>query len=791
MKFVSGIVRILSCAAILAVSAGPWLRDAQADQQKRFDGVEITIGVMKADAIGRPAHMHAESWEARTGGKVKIVEYPFGELFQNFHDALSAENGAYDLIFYAPAWAGDFHAWLADIPADVAEDESFDDIHPVYRDRLMKWGDRSIAITVDGDLFLGYYRKDLFEDSTHRAEFRAAYGYELAAPDTWSQYRDIAEYFSGKTGPEGGKLYGTVEAFARGGQQFWNLFARASAYANHPAYPGAQFFDPDSMQSQIDNPAWVRAVRDYAEILQFAPPGALNFGISEARVPFIEGQTAMILDWGDTGPLSADAERSKIAGNVGFFVLPGAMEAWDYVAQQWTAMDRPHKAPFLAFGGWVGSVPKASRNQAAAWDFLMWYSSPENSLSDVVTSGTGVNPYRFTHFTNIDAWNTALTRRTASEYLGVLRASLDSPHAALDLRIPGFFKYTEALELELERVLKGEGSADLALARVTAEWERITEDLGRDRQKTFYRASMGFPPHKTDGKKTYVIGFSQATTTEPWRLLFNKLLRDEAAKYSNIDLRVADGLDDVDKQVRDVEEFIAAGVDAILISPKVASGLTAVVNKADAAGIPVIVLDRDLANDRYRQFIGGDNKLIGRAAGEYAVQLLGGKGQAKGVVVEIWGGMKSTPAQDRHDGFHEIIDAEPGITMAIEPVDGDWKQDKGYEIMADALAQNSQIDLVYAHNDPMAFGAYQAAKDEGRETGIYILGIDAIPGEGVKWVNDGILTATFLYDTPGDEGIQQALRILAGAPIAKRITLLTMTIDKSNARDILDAHGIH
>ena len=90
----------------------------------------------------------------------------------------------------------------------------------------------------------------------------------------------------------------------------------------------------------------------------------------------------------------------------------------------------------------------------------------------------------------------------------------------------------------------------------------------------------------------------------------------------------------------------------------------------------------------------------------------------------------------------------------------------------------------------MAFGAYLAAKDEGREGNIFVLGIDGIPREGVKWVHEGILTATFLYNTPGDEGIQQVLRILAGAPIAKRITLPTLTIDKDNAAGILKARGL-
>jgi ribose transport system substrate-binding protein len=288
----------------------------------------------------------------------------------------------------------------------------------------------------------------------------------------------------------------------------------------------------------------------------------------------------------------------------------------------------------------------------------------------------------------------------------------------------------------------------------------------------------------------HVIGFSQATTTEPWRLLFNKELRDEAAKHPEIKLLVRNGMDDTVKQIADMEEFIDRNVDVILISPKVAEALTPVVNKAFDQGIPVIVLDRDLVNDRYTQFIGGDNKIIGRAAGEYAVNLLGGPGKAKGNVVEIWGGMASTPAQDRHAGFYDVVAKEPGINILTKPTDGDWKQDLGYEIMTKALDAHPDIDLVYAHNDPMAYGAYLAAKDVGREKNIAFLGIDAIPAEGVMWVYEGILTATFLYKTPGDEGIRQALKLLNGEPIKPCITLPTKTIDATNAEQILRDNDI-
>ena len=424
-------------------------------------------------------------------------------------------------------------------------------------------------------------------------------------------------------------------------------------------------------------------------------------------------------------------------------------------------------------------------------------SNPENSLRDVVTSGTGINTYRFTHFTNIDAWTQSLSMTAASEYLDVVRTSLDSQNVALDLRIPGFYRYTEALEDELSMILRGEVSNNEAMDRVASSWDQITNELGREEQLAVYRAAMKLPkqrggpqPGHPRRKDRYVIGFSQATTTEPWRLLFNKELRAEAAKYPEIELIVRDARDSISRQIADMEYLISADVDAILISPKVTENLTPPVSKAFTAGIPVFVLDRDVANDRYTQYIGGDNREIGRAAGHRAVELLGGVGNAKGNVVEIWGGMASTPANDRHDGFVEIIDQEPGIRIVSLPQDGDWKQDLAYEIMIEELDKHPQIDLVYAHNDPMAYGAYLAARDANREAKIAFLGIDGIPAEGVKWVYEGVLDATFLYKTPGEEAIRQARRFLQGHPVNKRIMLPTLTIDKTNAPEIINRYGI-
>jgi ribose transport system substrate-binding protein len=290
--------------------------------------------------------------------------------------------------------------------------------------------------------------------------------------------------------------------------------------------------------------------------------------------------------------------------------------------------------------------------------------------------------------------------------------------------------------------------------------------------------------------KKFRIGFSQATTIEPWRAQFNKDIIAEAANHPEVELIITDGEDKTEKQVADVENLIRQEVDAILISPKESAGLTGVVLQAIDAKIPVFVLDRNVDTDKYIQFVGGDNKLIGRAAGEYAVELLGGKGKATGNVVEIWGGMGTQPAHDRHDGFHEFTDKEPGIKNLLDQQSGDWKQDQAYNIMATALRNNEKIDLVYGHNDPMAYGAYLAAKDAGREKEIKFIGIDALPGEGVTWVKNGELTATFLYATPGAEGLRQAIKFLNGEKVEKSVVLPTMKVTKENADQVLKEKGM-
>lgn len=276
------------------------------------------------------------------------------------------------------------------------------------------------------------------------------------------------------------------------------------------------------------------------------------------------------------------------------------------------------------------------------------------------------------------------------------------------------------------------------------------------------------------GAKKFIIGMSQCNLGEPWRVQMNADVKMAADQHPEISMVFKDAQNDTLRQQAQMEEFISAGVDVIIVSPKEAAPLTPVVAAAYEKGIPVIVLDRRVLGDKYTCFVGADNKKIGLAAGKWIVQTLGGKGK----VVELMGLMTSTPGQDRHDGFREGIKGS-GLEIIFE-ADMKWLEPNARKEMESALARFPEINLVYAHNDPGAHGAYLAAKAAGREKEMLFVGIDGLPQEGQAYVKQGLLSASFEYPTGGKEAIAAALDILAGKTVQKEITLNSRVFTKDN-----------
>ena len=264
---------------------------------------------------------------------------------------------------------------------------------------------------------------------------------------------------------------------------------------------------------------------------------------------------------------------------------------------------------------------------------------------------------------------------------------------------------------------------------------------------------------------TWVIGMSQCNLGEPWRVQMNADIERAAGQHDVLSVVFKDAQNDTLRQRAHVEEFVSAGVDVLIISPKEANPLTAPVAAAYRAGIPVIVLDRRVLGDEYTCFIGADNTKIGEAAGRWIAEALGGQGK----VVELKGLMTSTPGQDRNSGFRKGI-AGSAVEVIFE-ADMKWLEPNARKEMESALARFEGIDLVYGHNDPAAHGAYLAAKAAGREGEMRFVGIDGLASEGQAYVQQGILDACFEYPTGGREAIAAALKILNGGEVAKEITL--------------------
>lgn len=275
----------------------------------------------------------------------------------------------------------------------------------------------------------------------------------------------------------------------------------------------------------------------------------------------------------------------------------------------------------------------------------------------------------------------------------------------------------------------------------------------------------------------YVIGVSQSNLGEPYRVQMNADLEREAARHPELALIFKDAQNDSLRQRAQVEELLSQGIQLLIISPKESAPLTGPVARAYEQGIPVIVLDRRVEGDRFTTFIGPDNRRIGRAAGEWAVSALGGTG----TIVELEGLMTSSPARERHEGFWEGVDrAKHPELRAVFTADTQWLEPNARREMESALAAHPHIDLVFAHNDPGAHGAYLAAKAAGRATGMKFVGIDALPHEGVRYVREGWLDVTFEYSTCAKEAIEAALKIRAGQSVAKELILGTRRFDRSN-----------
>lgn len=281
--------------------------------------------------------------------------------------------------------------------------------------------------------------------------------------------------------------------------------------------------------------------------------------------------------------------------------------------------------------------------------------------------------------------------------------------------------------------------------------------------------------------KKYIIGVSQCSM-DAWREKLNSELRTAEYLNDSIEVRLASADDDNDSQLSQINYFIDQGVSLLIVSPNQVHAISPALERAQQKGIPVILVDRKTQSKKYTAFIGCDNYLLGKLVGDYIAQRLNGKGR----IVEIRGLDDSSPAIDRHRGFVDALNAYPDLQI-VASESGDWKEQSGSEVMKRVLSKTQDFDYVFAQNDRMAYGAYKVACEHGLQDKCRFVGVDGLAGKngGLELVRQGVLEASLLYPTKGDEVIALAMKILRHEPFARDNYLPTSIVTRNNAELIL------
>ncbi|NIK75429.1 simple sugar transport system substrate-binding protein [Paenibacillus castaneae] len=258
-----------------------------------------------------------------------------------------------------------------------------------------------------------------------------------------------------------------------------------------------------------------------------------------------------------------------------------------------------------------------------------------------------------------------------------------------------------------------------------------------------------------DSGYKYLIGVSQPNLSEPWRVAMNEEIQQEVSKHNDMRVIFTDAAQSSEQQAQDVKKLVGYGIDLLIISLDDPVALTQTVT-AVYKDIPVIVLGRGVTGYDYTLYVGTDDEMIGRKAGEFAMETLGDSG---GAIVEIQGLAGSPTVDDRSKGFREAI--QNSKLHIVKTMNADWQRDRAEDLLYEWLKENNDVNLVFAHNEAMALGAYRAVQKLDRNH-INIIGIDGVNSENgsLQLVSENKLTGTFTSPPGGKEAIRYAIDIL-------------------------------
>ena len=464
-----------------------------------FAGVELNF--MGLDSFNLHNMLHRgflKPWEKYTGAKINWIDLAQADYNARLQQSIATGTVDFDILQAGAPFEGDIcgKKLTSEMPGWVADQIDLADYVGYLQAPTGTWDGKTYRISIDGDCHNFNYRTDYFENEELAKAWKdEGHSGNWEVPTTWQKVTEVSKFLKDKT-HAGFPAYGYLDVQKGwGGFGFYFLGSIATAYAKHPDSP-AFLFEPDTMKPMVNNPAWVRAIQDTLDRRDCQPPDQINAdpGVTGFN-QFLAGTGSMVSWWGDVGSNANTSDESLVAGNVGFDILPGSDDVYNWQTGKWeTLSSGPNYAPNMAYIGWglycMKTVDSDSAKRKAAWSAAAHIGGKEVSLW-MSMYPSGFQPYRNSHF-NIDEWTGAgYSEAFASDYLASEADSYNHPNAAIEPRIPGIFQYYSIAEDELSKIYAGQMDAQTGADNIAAAWDKITDQIGRDSQIKLYKASLG------------------------------------------------------------------------------------------------------------------------------------------------------------------------------------------------------------------------------------------------------------------------------------------------------------
>lgn len=264
-----------------------------------------------------------------------------------------------------------------------------------------------------------------------------------------------------------------------------------------------------------------------------------------------------------------------------------------------------------------------------------------------------------------------------------------------------------------------------------------------------------------DSGESFKIGFSVSTQNNPFFVDLREGA-EEAAEANGLEIVVADAQDDPTKQISDIEDLLQQNIDILLVNPTDDEAVVAGIEAANAAGIPVMTVDRSANGGEVVAHIASDNIAGGEIAGEFLAEALGDAG---GKIVELEGIPGVLATTERGEGFHNMIDEIDAIEVVAKQT-ANFDRIEGLNVMETILQNHQDIVAVFAHNDEMALGAVEALEAQDMLDDVVVVGFDATDDARAA-VEDGRMQATIAQQPRliSEGAIETAIKIIAGESV--------------------------